>query len=167
MFKPTFEESLPINCLRTKSEYGRRLSSNGSHTVSPDFYYYMITVKNNNNPQTVNGFTTVRQIDELMIKIYKLAKCEEMKEAYELDSKGQIHGHSVVYSKKILNPIWLNKYIKRDCPEYKSWMINVSIIKDGYHLQNCINYLDTSQNGFVVAKYNYSAPSELASFLDF
>lgn len=153
------------SCLRTKSEYGRSLILDGD-IYQPDFYYYLITTKNNKSPETVAGFDTFREFGELIYKILTVTKSKELKSAYELDSKGQLHDHTIVYSKKIINPIWLNKYIKADMPYYKSWMINVSFIKDGYHLQNALNYIDPSKSDFFVAKYNYNAPNECARFID-
>lgn len=153
------------SCLRTKSEYGRSLILDGDN-YQPDFYYYLITIKNNKSPETIGGFDTFREFGELMHKILILTKSAEIKSAFELDSKNQLHEHVVVYSKKIINPIWLNKYIKADMPYFKSWMINVSFIKDGYHLQNSINYLDSSKSDFFLAKYNYNAPNECARFID-
>lgn len=152
------------------SEYGPKRSDAYHLTepvnYQPNFYYYMITLKNNANPTTERGFTLVRTLDELMVKIMRLTKSAEIKSAYELDTHQQLHVHTLVYTKKVINPIWLNKYIKRDNPEYSSYMINTQLIQDGYHLQNCERYLDPEQNETVIAKYNFFAPSELATFKD-
>jgi len=157
--------SSTYKCLRMKSEYGRSLIIGGT-TYQPDFYYYLITLKCNRSPETIQGFNTFREFDELAYKVLTVTRSNVLKDAFELDSKGQLHEHIVVYSKKIINPIWLNKYIKEQMPIYSSWMINVSFIKDGYHLQYAIKYLDESMSAFNIAKYNFYAPNECARFKD-
>lgn len=150
------------------SSMGQGPNSIQANSLAPiyndNFYYYLITLKNNKAPNTPAGWTQPTEYTYIMAEILAVTKSEELKCALELDTNSQLHLHSLIYTKKKLNPIWLNKYIKNYYKNTESWMINTQIIATSQHYNHAWLYLDSNLN--VMPQYNSIIPNEFCDFLD-
>jgi len=129
-------------------ERSELITKNNSNTKSkPEFYGYMITIKNNTCPRKVKDRDN-EWLRQATATNFIMAKCkhELAKQAYELDSLDNLHLHTVVVSHKITNREWIVNKLKAELPDYKTYHIHIQVANDPSHFVKMLKYLNDDED---------------------
>lgn len=147
----------PVNCLRGKAprmpKANLAVESQKPEVFNGLLYWNLGTIKLNKTLE-FGGVASPSKYQEITALYSDYTKSKILKQAYELDSNGQLHLHFISVSHKKVNCNYFIRYMRQKVENTASYTFYLNSILTQLHLSNAHRYLDKEDQLTVIERYN-------------
>lgn len=118
-----------------------------------NLYWNLGTIKLN-KPLDSGGVASPSKYKTILEFFKTYSKSRILKQAFEIDSNGQLHFHFISISHKKTNCNYFLPYMRRNISDSESYTFYLNNILTQLHHKHAINYLDKEDQSTVFERYN-------------